>query len=266
MEPISTSTAVSVGGRALKWTLAAIAATCGIATSHAAGAPLWSSVPSPFDCGARSNACVAHTRFNPNVRYWGALANPRGNCTNYASYRLSRNGARQVASPMGNAAQWASTVSRTLGSSRVNTRPAIGAIAWWSGRHPIFGAGGAGHVAYVEKIGPGGVVFLSDSSFAIGSARWRVAPGSARYPQRFLHIKDAPAAKPIIRPSASNKYALKMARSDYQPATFNGDGRSDIFWYAPGTTQDSVWHGTTTPGQFTRTTTANIGLTYTPVR
>lgn len=161
----------------------------------AEAAPLWSWAPSPFGCSAKSNGCVSSTGFNPNISYWGAYTNTRGNCTNYASYRLQRNGARQFSAPTGNAAQWAGNVRRSLGSSRVNGTPKVGSIAWWSGSHPQFGYGGAGHVAYVEKVSKG-TVYLTDSRWNSGSSRWTVTSKSKYWPSSFLHIKDAPTAAP----------------------------------------------------------------------
>ncbi len=91
---------------------------------------------------------------------------------------------------MGNAAEWAAKVRGALGARRVNKKPAVGAIAWWDGAGP-FGFGGYGHVAYVEKFSKD-VVYLSDSRWDSGSQRWTVRPGSGNWPDRFLHIKDAP--------------------------------------------------------------------------
>ena len=172
------------------------------AAPGAHAAPLWTFSPaSPWTCWSSRNDCVAGTGFKPTRPNWGADVNPRGNCTNYAAYRLSRNGARQPASPMGDAAAWAATVRRTLGARHVNGTPAVGAIAWWdgSGSH---GANGHGHVAYVEKV-VGRTIYLSASSWPfsatdVASRRSTVTQGSADWPVGFLHIKDAPAgASPI---------------------------------------------------------------------
>ena len=101
---------------------------------------------------------------------------------------------------MGNAADWAATVRRTLGATHVNSTPAVGAIAWWDGSGVLSG-GGSGHVAYVEKVA-GSTIYLSDSSFPIasnprvgGSSLWTVTRGSTRWPDGFLHIKDAPTVR-----------------------------------------------------------------------
>ena len=93
---------------------------------------------------------------------------------------------------MGDASAWAATVRTKLGTTRVNGIPAIGSIAWWSGRHSVFGFNGAGHVAYVERVGANGLLYLSDSRWSSGSSRWRVVRGDRKYPEAFLHVRDAP--------------------------------------------------------------------------
>ncbi|HVY77065.1 MAG TPA: CHAP domain-containing protein [Solirubrobacterales bacterium] len=170
----------------------------------AASAALWSYVPKSFTCTGpggsivRSNSCLQGTGFNPNVRYWGQATNSRGNCTNYVAYRLSRNGAGQLASSFGNAVGWRRVVIAKLGSKAVNDSPKLGSIAWWG---PGGGIGTTGHVAYVEKVADGGrTVYLSESHYAIGSRRLVVHAGSGYWPDDFLHIKDKPAAKPKSKP------------------------------------------------------------------
>jgi surface antigen len=180
---------------------------CGMALGAAAGsAALWTSTPNPFLCpNPGSNACVAHTGFQPNKEltpgsrfaYWGAERNPIGNCTNYVAYRLIKNGASKPGG-LGNADAWASSVRRALDADRVNGVPAVGAVAWWSGANRFFGFGGAGHVAYVEKVTPNGTVYLSDSRWASGSSRWTVRKGDTLWPEKFLHIKDEPEGRSPI--------------------------------------------------------------------
>lgn len=172
-----------------------------IVVPGALGAALWTSDPGgTWDCKQPNNSCVSRTGFDPRKSNWGQYTNTRGNCTNYVAYRLSRNGAPRLASSFGNANGWARVVRDKLGSGKANGTPAVGAIAWWSGTHPKFGYGGAGHVAYVEKIAKDGRVYLSDSRWSSGSARWTVTRGSALWPQRFLHIKDKPPPKPKSKP------------------------------------------------------------------
>lgn len=47
-------------------------------------------------------------------------------------------------------------------------------------------------------------------------------------------------------------------------ADFNGDGYSDIFYYAPGTADDSLWYGTSTRGTFNRYS-KEVDVNYRPV-
>lgn len=153
---------------------------------------------------------MSHTGFNPNREYWGQKVNPKGNCTNYVAFRLSRNGARQLAGSFGDAVGWRSVVQSRLGSKAVNGTPKVGAIAWWG----AFGApevSAAGHVAYVEKVTDGGrTVYLSESHFGIGSRRLIVRSGDAYWPDRFLHIKDKPKSKPKPKPKPKPEPATEL--------------------------------------------------------
>ncbi|SDS20812.1 CHAP domain-containing protein [Nocardioides scoriae] len=157
---------------------------------YGSGGALWakgqiltsaSALPSPFPCTARSNACVAYTGFNPNVSVWGQDVNPLGNCTNYAAYSLSRRGATRL-SGSGNASTWRQRTVNQFGAARVNGTPAVGSIAWWG-----YGIGPSGHVAVVERV-EGGRVWITESSYNIGSGRRVLTPGTAEYPAAFLHI------------------------------------------------------------------------------
>ncbi len=46
-----------------------------------------------------------------------------------------------------------------------------------------------------------------------------------------------------LRPPSWKDWAITQVSGTYQPFTgdFDGDGRSDIFWYAPGSAADSLW-------------------------
>ncbi len=183
----------------------------GVLPGTAAASPLWSNVPNPFPCSGpgnsivRSNACLSQTGFNPNRQYWGQATDPKGNCTNYVAYRLSRNGARQLASSFGNAVGWKSVVQSKLGSKAANKTPKVGAIAWW-GAYGAPGVRSAGHVAYVEKVAAGGqVIYLSESHFEWGSRRLIVRSGDAYWPDSFLHIKDKPNPKPKSKPTPTSE-------------------------------------------------------------
>jgi surface antigen len=235
----------------------------------AASAALWTSTPSgAWNCDKPNNGCVAHTGFNPNREYWGQAPNPLGNCTNYAAYRLQKNGAQKPAGLRGGAAAWREKIELALGRSRVNSTPAVGSIAWWPK--------GAGHVAYVEKI-VNGAVYLSDSSFPIrrgigGSERYVLRRGDPQWPKAFLHIKDKPAGPK--KPKPKKPKPKKAAKPDPVnvigtylpvPGDFNGDGNSDVFWYGPGDEPDSIWYGASTRGSFSKGHQVTVTGTYSPV-
>ncbi|MDX3659783.1 CHAP domain-containing protein [Streptomyces sp. ID05-26A] len=126
---------------------------------------------------------------NSGTSYWGMT--PGHNCTNYAAYRLARNGAdASYLRGYGNAYQWASRARQF--NVAVNQTPAVGSIAWWGGS--------SGHVAYVEEVGAGYILVSEDNFPMAGSSgefHWkRLTPGD-RYPAEFIHFKDiAPTPPP----------------------------------------------------------------------
>ena len=200
-----------------RWLIGLVAATA-LQLAHVSPAfadPLWSSVPSPFACSATSNACLEHTGFNPNVSYWGQYTNAKGNCTNYVAYRVGRNGGTQL-SGSGDAITWKNRVASQFGAAAVDNTPAVGALGWWG-----TSKGASGHVAYVERV-EGSAVYISESSFNIGSARYVKSPGQSGYPEAFLHIKDDPVAG-------------TTGVSD-----FTGDSKADLVYQDPGATEIRV--------------------------
>lgn len=126
--------------------------------------------------------------------YWGM--HPGHNCTNYAAYRLIRNGANaSYLQGNGNAHQWGGQ-ARSHGVT-VNSTPAVGAIAWWDSNSG--GAGSLGHVAYVEAVSSG-YVLLSEDNHG-GTFHWiRLTPGGPQ-PTAYLHFKDL-TGPPGSSPSA----------------------------------------------------------------
>jgi surface antigen len=96
--------------------------------------------------GDTSHGYAAHA----GVSYWRMFA---GNeCTNYAAYVESAVlGAVTPGYLLGNAGQWAATAAAH--GVVVNNVPSAGAVAQWDGGAP--GMGSSGHVAVVEKVGPG---------------------------------------------------------------------------------------------------------------
>ena len=124
--------------------------------------------------------------------FWRMYAG--NNCTNYAAYAESTAfGAPAPSYLLGNAGQWAA--SAAAHGVPVNGTPAVGAVAEWDGGAP--GMGAAGHVAVVERVGPGGS-YIVISQQAIGSDPdgydWtRINAGAAagqwqEWPSHFIHF------------------------------------------------------------------------------
>lgn len=129
---------------------------------------------------------------NSATSYWGMV--PGHNCTNYAAYRLLRNGAdASYLRGHGMAYQWGPRAQQY--GVTPNSTPAVGAIAWWNGD--------PGHVAYVEEVGPGYIVISEDNYPAFGSSgefHWKKLTPGGYYPTGFLHFKDvvSPPANPAV--------------------------------------------------------------------
>lgn len=144
--------------------------------------------------------------------WWGnhvtGTSTPGANCTNYAAWKLIRNGAN---GPMylGNANTWDDR-ARSWGYA-VDRTPAVGAIAQWN-------YGEFGHVAYVEAVN-GNTITISESNFSGAWLRWRTMDISEI--EWFIHIKDV-SAPPPAGPTMVSRFALGTP-------DFNGDGRNDFF-------------------------------------
>jgi surface antigen len=161
--------------------------------------------PSVIVCGGYA-ACDAsgHTSHgyaaHAGVSYWRMFA---GNeCTNYAAYVESAVlGAATPGYLLGNAGQWAATAAAH--GVVVNHVPSAGAVAEWDGGAP--GMGSSGHVAVVEKVGPGNR-YIVISQQHIGSDPngydWtRInagfpATGWQEWPDHFIHFPVRAGAQP----------------------------------------------------------------------
>ncbi len=103
------------------------------------------------------------------VSHWGMTAGH--NCTNYAAYRLIKNGVdASYLRGQGMAWQWGG-VARNHGVT-VDTSPRVGDIAWF-GANASSGIGAAGHVAFVESVNASnGTVTVSEDNYG-GDFDWR---------------------------------------------------------------------------------------------
>ena len=104
-----------------------------------------------------------------NISHWGMIAGH--NCTNYAAYRLIKNGIdASYLRGQGMAWQWGGVASAH--HVAVDKNPRVGDIAWFSSTS---GVGSDGHVAYVEAVS-GGRVTVSEDNYkydGTGDFDWR---------------------------------------------------------------------------------------------
>lgn len=129
------------------------------------------------------------------------------NCTNYAAWKLIRNGATKV-NYLGNANNWDDRAKAV--NIPVDRIPAVGAIAQWN-------SGTYGHVAYVESV-HGSTVTVSESNWSNTWLHRRQL--SVSEVENFIHFKDIVTA-PVV-----SKRAIGTP-------DFDGDGRSDVFRITP---------------------------------
>jgi co-chaperonin GroES (HSP10) len=115
------------------------------------------------------------------------------NCTDFAAWRLNKYAGvtgspwrftRSTMTPRGgNAVQWAGYYP-----DQTDQDPALGAVAWWgssTGR-------GYGHVAIVTAVRPDGSITIEEYNYLNRHSfgRRSFEPGSADWPEAFIHIND----------------------------------------------------------------------------
>ena len=104
------------------------------------------------------------------------------NCTNYAAYRLKRDGVPEPAYRLGNADTWAPNAKKH--GVLVDNKPEVGAIGAWPGRR---------HIVYVEEVGSNYLITSEDNwpgYYPKGMYRKiKVFKGEKAYPTQFIHFK-----------------------------------------------------------------------------
>ena len=104
------------------------------------------------------------------------------NCTNYAAYRLKRDGVPEPSYRLGNADTWAPNAKKH--GVLVDAKPKVGAIGAWPGRR---------HVVYVEEVGSNYLITSEDNwpgYYPKGMYRKiKVLKGESAYPKQFIHFK-----------------------------------------------------------------------------
>ncbi|MFG1953883.1 CHAP domain-containing protein [Micromonospora sp. NPDC048830] len=188
-------------------------------------------------CRSTDYGCLAGTGYS-GQSVWGSWG-PGHNCVSYAAYRLRANGAGQPWSSIGNANQW-DEKARAAGV-RVDTTPAVGAIAQWD-------TGSFGHVAYVEVV-TATYVEISEDSYVTDTSgyasRRRLDRGGTTFGSaEFIHVRDvvapgqpaAPGETQVLAhgtrvnlrwPAASGAAEYQVMRNEVHLATVAGPGFLD---------------------------------------
>ena len=138
------------------------------------------------------------------------------NCTNYAAYRVIKNGYSSTRpwDGSGNATYWGTEMSGIT-----DRTPAVGAIAWW--RAGVYPAGSAGHVAYVEKVVSPTEIIVSQDSWG-GDFSWARITSTSGWPSGFIHFNDQkPVMNNVKRPAISGDLevgsTLEATRGGWRP-------------------------------------------------
>ena len=132
-------------------------------------------------CRSWKWTCDGKLGYNPHHSYWRQLTGH--NCTNYVAFRLIRDGAPKKFGPFGGNAQvWDEYFKRR--GFKVNHKPSVGAIAHWNGWE--FGSG-AGHVAYVDKVGKNFIIIDEDAWGGLNYRR-KIYIHDSKWPGRFIHL------------------------------------------------------------------------------
>lgn len=162
------------------------------------------------------------------------------NCTNYAAYRMVKNGMPNSRpwSGEGNASHWGKAMA-----SITDQTPMVGAIAWWKANVP--GAGSSGHVAYVEQVVSGSEIVISEDSWG-GDFHWRrLTKGGKGWPSGFIHFNDAvlaPTTPPSIVGTPQVGVALSASQGAWRPS-----GSFKYQWAAGGAPISGATGRTYTP-------------------
>ena len=162
-------------------------------------------------------------------------------CTSFVAWRMNHDNGIAFTDMMGggrwgNATNWDAN-ARALGY-RVDTTPAVGAIAQWHGSE-MPGSGGSGHVAWVDQVNADGTVLVEEYNYTTRHGydqRVTTAP-------RYLHVADlgGPGGGPTTSTGPSSTTAVSGVTTG--PGLPGGPGPS----VPPSTTAATTTTTTTRP-------------------
>jgi surface antigen len=164
-------------------------------------------------CASAGMTSAGYAAVNRTM-YWRMYSGH--NCTNYAAYRMVHSGLPNSRpwTGSGNATNWGFAMDNLR-----NGRPAVGAVAWWKAYAPP--AGGAGHVAYVERVVSDDEIIVSQDSWG-GDFSWaRITRDSGRWPTGFLHFNDVTlrnTAAPTVTGTAKVGSLLTASGGTWEPS------------------------------------------------
>ncbi len=146
---------------------------------------------------------------NMSKSYWSMYGGH--NCTNYAAYRLTKNGVARPSYNLGGAKTWAERAKAH--GVPVTKTPARGSIGVWDGKN---------HLVYVEEVGNGYLITKEDNYpgyWSKGMFRTlKVYPGDRNYPQRFIHFEDLlSGAVPTVSGSPQVGQSLRAKAGVWSP-------------------------------------------------
>lgn len=143
------------------------------------------------DCADKGYSDSQYSRYWGNM-YW--LMYSGRNCVNYVAFREVQAGMPNVRPwhGSGNAEAWGRD-----NPSITDHTPRVGSVAWW--RAGAQGAGGFGHVAYVERVLSPTEIVVSESNWG-SDFDWRYINTSRNWPTGFIHWTDQPLT-PSVKPT-----------------------------------------------------------------
>lgn len=190
-----------------------------------------------------SFSCVAFSGFS-GQRPWGYPADSKGhNCTNYATYRLWKNG---VGNPgnLGYAKDWDNKASAY--GILVNTSPAVGSIAQWEAN--VAPAGSSGHVAYVDTV-TSTYIDISEDNYGGTTMTKRLYPAQAGWPSHFIHFEGTTTPTPPPPPAVhyEKPAAIELPNGQVDTFVITPDGNVELKYWNDNT-GFSTWMNWGNPG------------------
>lgn len=173
---------------------------CALGATALATAPAANAASTVLCTGYGGCADKGYTDYGYNgaksTSYWRMATGNQ--CTNYAAFRL----VKRKYDAMANTRPWNSDgTARNWGpanKSKLNSTPAVGAVAWW----PASSSSPSGHVAYVERVVSRSEIIISENNYNGGFAWRKLTKSGSWWPGGFIHFRDEDL-NPVTKPTVS---------------------------------------------------------------